>query len=525
MNDHELDQLVATAALVDDGWVGTLDLRDAESELMEEIVSTPRTSVPDGPTDTPMPGAPEPPFEAPAEEVTPFRGAPRRRHRVRVTVGVAAAVVIAALAVGALLTRGAGEGDGDGDDQVWAAAGSGVVPAILDPAPDGYEVASTSDGDGSPIPPPEGGPPNTWVYGDLSDTGLANDIVIRVAPQAPEGTILSEPVAVRGTQGALCSPGPTQCDFGNNVTGVKWTDPSGIYIEVESRTYDADQVLAIAEGLVVEGGSATLGAMPAGVATPPQVAVLDDSWTWDYTVTYQAPGGGSVTVSSQAQTDPMRIYHLWLAGPREDAEVNGHPASVDDLDGSYIVTWEPAAGQLVEVLTNGMDEAAALDAAAAVRPATPAEWADVQGQAANAVPDEPADESGVEQPPVGAVYRLLTDGVTEVWGWPSAEGGPCYKVTQDGADRERLCTGDPANTVLGISPSSTNDGPMETTPAAVGFAPAGTASIAGAEVAFGPDAPEARFFVCEFTDGEMHDTVTFRDAGGADLGTAEVDVF
>ena len=58
MNDHELDQLVATAALVDDGWVGTLDLRDAESELMEEIVSTPRTSVPTGPTDTPMPGAP-----------------------------------------------------------------------------------------------------------------------------------------------------------------------------------------------------------------------------------------------------------------------------------------------------------------------------------------------------------------------------------------------------------------------------------------------------------------------------------
>ena len=358
MNDHELDQLVATAALVDDGWVGTLDLRDAESELMEEIVSTPRTSVPTGPTDTPTAGTPGPPEEAPAGEVTPFRGAPRRRHRVRVTVGVAAAVVIAALAVGALLTRGAGEGDGDGDDQVWAAAGSGVVPAILDPAPDGYEVASTSDGDGSPIPPPEGGPPNTWVYGDLSDTGLANDIVIRVAPQAPEGTILSEPVAVRGTQGALCSPGPTQCDFGNNVTGVKWTDPSGIYIEVESRTYDADQVLAIAEGLVVEGGSATLGAMPAGVATPPQVAVLDDSWTWAYTVTYQAPGGGSVTVSTRAQTDPMRIYDLWRAGPREDAEVNGHPASLDDLDGSYIVTWEPAAGQLVEVLTNGMDEAA-----------------------------------------------------------------------------------------------------------------------------------------------------------------------
>ena len=521
MNDHQLDQLVATAALVDDGWVGTLDLRDAESELMEEIVSTPRTSVPTGPTETPMPGAPEPPAAPTAEELAPFRGAPRRRRRVRVAVGAAAAVVIAALAVGALLTRDAGEGDGD--DQVWAAAGSGVVPAILDPALDGYEVALASDGDGSPTPPAEGGPPNTWVYGDLSDTGVANDIVIRVAPQAPGGTILSEPVTVRGTQGSLCSPGPTQCDFGNNITGVSWTDPSGIYLEVESRTYDADQVLAIAEGLVVEGGSATLGVMPAGVATPPQVAVLNDDWTTAHEVAYRAPDGGAVSVSTRAQTDPMRIYDLWRSGPRDGGEVNGHPASVEDIDGSYIVTWEPAAGQLVWILTNGMDEAAALDAAAAVRPATPAEWADVQEQAANAVPDEPAGESGVEQPPDDAAHRLLTDGVTEVWGWPSAEGGPCYKVTEGGSE-SRGCTGDPETMVVGISPSSTNNGPMETTPAAVGLAPAGTASIDGAEVTFGPDELGGRPFVCEFTDGEMHDTVTFRDAAGTDLGTAEVSV-
>lgn len=132
------------------------------------------------------------------------------------------------------------------------------------------------------------------------------------------------------------------------------------------------------------------------------------------------------------------------------------------------------------------------------------------------------EAAGVEEPPADATYLHLADG-TEVWGWLGDSGGPCYLVAEDGGGGgvARLCTSEPA-AVRGVSPSSTKYGPTVRTPAAVGIAPPGTVSIDGANVTFGEDVADGRVFACGFTSGEIPTTVTFRDAGGAALGTAEV---
>ena len=503
MNDHELDRLVASAAPARDSWVAGLDLRDAEDELMEEIMATTNTEAP--PTSVP-----------PTERSSPFSGRPRR-FKVAVAVGLAAALV-----VGVVLARSlAGDGDDEGGD-VRTPGEPTIMPMIADPVPDGFEVDLVDPEEGLEPEPSPGGPIDTWVYGDLTATALTNDVVLSAAPSAPEGTILSEPVTVRGRQGSLCSPGPNQCDFGNNVTGVSWTEASGLYVTVESRSFDRTQLLAIAEGLTVDGDTVELGSVPAGVTKPPEVAELDHDWVWTYMVQYSSPDGGSFSVATRAETEASHIYDLWLSGPRDDLDVQGLDASIDDIDGSYVLTWEPVPGQLVEVLTNSVDEATALAFAETVRPATTAEWAHVQELFADTPPGD--ERTGVEPPPDDAAHRELADGTTEVWGWLGDDGGLCYEVDDDGALASQLCTGEPTK-VLGVSP--TNDGGALTwdVPAAVGVAPEATTSIDGGEVTLGAQVDGGRIFVWELTDGEMPDSLTFRDAAGNEIATADVLVF
>jgi hypothetical protein len=93
--------------------------------------------------------------------------------------------------------------------------------------------------------------------------------------------------------------------------------------------------------------------------------------------------------------------------------------------------------------------------------------------------------------PQGAVQRQLADGSTAVSGWVNDDGGLCYQLIWD-------------------------------VPAAVGVAPAGTASIDGGEVTFGEEVDGGRLFVWEFATGEMPASLTFRDAAGAELATIDV---
>jgi hypothetical protein len=62
-------------------------------------------------------------------------------------------------------------------------------------------------------------------------------------------------------------------------------------------------------------------------------------------------------------------------------------------------------------------------------------------------------------------------------------------------------------------------------PAAIGVAPDATVSIDGGEVTFGERVDGGRLFVWEFSNDELISPLTFRDAGGNEIGTAEVMVF
>jgi hypothetical protein len=525
MNDHELDRLVATATHVRDGWVAAFDLRAADDELLEEIMAT---------TDTPVPLGSGPPDESgsPPDEPSPFGRAPRPRRRFTpaVAVGVAAALVVGVV----VLRSTARDPNGDGErGDVGTSGEEAIRPMIADPLPEGFEVFSVAPEEGADPAPPPDGPIDTWVYGQVTATAITDDVVISVEttePDVPEGSIpIGEPVTVRGQQGLLCSPGlATHCDFGDNVTGVSWTEPSGPRLSVESRTFDRDQVLAIAEGLAVDGTTVELGDMPAGVTAPPLAAELHAAKADAYSVTYQPAGEsspGPVYVSTRAEDEARRVYDLWLSGPR-DGTVQGRPAAVEDIDGAYVVTWSPAPGQLVEILANGLDEAAALRLAESVRPATDAEWAELQQQVASRPPEGDPGElragPPVHAPPEDAVHRELAGGA-QVWGWLDAEGMLCYRTERDDGTGSGLCS--PGDVVLGVSPSGVNGGPMEwREPAVVGVAPEGTASIEGGEATFGEQVEDGRLFVWEFSDGDMPDTLTFLDADGDEITTLEVTV-
>lgn len=527
MNDHELDRLVASATHVRDGWVDGFDLRAAEDELLEEIMAT--TDM-----DPPVPLAPAPsdgpsPFD---REAGRFDGRPdRRRFRLAVALGAAAAVL-----VGVVLMRSTGgDGDRDGADEpgdVGTSADQAVAPMIVDPLPDGFEVGLITPEEGlapEPLPDEE---VDTWVHGDLTEAGLTNDVVISVEPSAPSvevepegegvGGALGEPVTVRGKEGTLCSFGPplTACEPGVQLTGVSWTESPDLYITVQSRTFDREQVLAIAEGLRVEGTTVELGDMPSGVTKPPEVAELDNELVSDdlitgasYMVTYGSPDGRSFSVTTGPEDEARRLYDLWLSGPRDD-QVQGHAASVEDMGGIHTLTWSPVPGQVVELMTDGtLDEATARQLAELVRPATDAEWADLQQQVAARPPDAPIP--GQTTP--ATVEREVSGGA--VVRAHQAEEVLCYDV-----DGQGMVCHNNATDVLAVSTTG-SDGQLHwDVPATVGVAPDGTVSIDGGETTFGESVDGGQLFVWEFS-GEQPTSVTFRDAEGNVIATREVFVY
>lgn len=520
MNDQELDELVAAAAPVSEAWIAALDLGDAETELMEEIMATtgtPEPVLPEPSTEPGMEPGMEPPGQPPPERSP--TGGTARRFKLAV-VGVAAALLVGVVVVRA--TGGGGDGD-DGTSDVQTPSEAAVPPMLADPRPEGFEVRMVEPAEGLAPAPPSDGPIDTWVYGELTPNAVTNDVVLRMSPSPPEGDVLGEPVSVRGQQGTLCSPGPNQCDFGNNVTGVSWTEPSGAYVSVESRTFDTTQILAIADGVVVDGDTVELGNVPPDVTVPPKLTELNSDWNWTYMVDYASPDGANFSLSTMALSEAARIYHLWLAGPRGDAQVQGHDASVEDIDGAFVVVWEPSPSQLVEVLTNGVDRATALAFAETVRAASDAEWADLQGQVTSSPEDGLVDNTPA--PPDGAVHRELADGSTEVWGWLGDDGGPCYQVHVDGDQSSQLCAGGSPTDVVGVSPSNVDGELIWDVPAAVGVAPEGTASIDGGEVTFGEPVDGGRLFVWELFAGEMPDSLTFRDIDGEEIATIDVVVY
>jgi hypothetical protein len=501
MNDHELHRLVAEATHVRDSWVAGFDLRAAEDELLEEIMAT---------TDFPTSAGAAPPGAPPPDGPPAFRDRPSR-FKLAVAVGVAAALV-----VGVVVVRSLSGGDAGGVERGdVTSGGSAITPMIADPVPAGLEAYDIYPAAG-PGPTDTETDADTVIFGVATATALEDDVVVFVEATAPDGEIVGgRPVTVRGQEGTVAG--------GDGDLSLSWTEPAGVHLTLNSHTFDQDQLVAIAEGLVVDGSHVELGDVPEGVTKPPKVAELDRFGGPGYYVSYGSVGTSapSYQVAIRAVDEGDRMYELWLRGPRDDGQVDGHDLGLlSEGGGVYDLAWEPTPGQVVEVLAQGTTEEAARAFAETMRTATPDEWAALQDQVASAT----ADDDGavvMPEPPDDAAYRELANGA-EVWGWVNDEDELCYHDAHPQGGESELCHGDPAEPALGVSPSTIDGELVSTVPAVVGVAPEGTATIDGGELTFGEEVDGGQVYVWEFAGSEMPETLTFRDAAGEEITTAEV---
>jgi hypothetical protein len=262
--------------------------------------------------------------------------------------------------------------------------------------------------------------------------------------------------------------------------------------------------------------------MPAGVVAPHQVAALNSDWQWEAGVDYLSddPTGPTAQLATRHESDDMRIYDLWLSGPRDDAKVGGHDATVEDFGDQFAITWEILPGQLAQLMISQVDRATALARAENVRPAGPAEWARMQRDA-----EPPAgriDRYGPE-PEYSPDHPLRVKlGRFELWAFLSDgdDGGLCHWLGEDHEDRSGGCTSGDTR-AEGLPPASPGRYPV----AGYGVAPKGTTSITGdvaVKVTFGPTTSRGRLFVFEARGDTMPSTLTFLDDAGKQLGETDV---
>jgi hypothetical protein len=401
MNDDELDRLVATSAPITEGQVASLDLRDAEIELMEEIMATTTREVR-------LVGEPRPP----RPRLTGFR------------IAAAAAAVVAVVAAGVAIS---GQDDsGSVDTGSTTPAGTELPYLVPDHLPAGLSLAG-AHALGQPT-----WYDNTVVYGRPAAEGLPDvDLTVSWVNANDEATHGSStaysPVTVRGHDGYACS-GAACAGVGPGVqAAVEWTERAGKFFYLASPTLTVEQLVAIADGLVIGGhvddedgprgavfviglDEVNLGTVPDDLPAP-----LEELGRRDYRMDLSRPTipidvDGSL---SPAEMGPPDMVHLDYrlddptgaltveVEPGEDfdladtvaigagepiADVRGHPAwSITlppgpgfDVERRSIV-WQEAPGVVVAIETFGTDYDVDVlrDVAESLRPATDAEWQDM----------------------------------------------------------------------------------------------------------------------------------------------------
>lgn len=151
MNDDELDRLVAGLAPMRDKRVVRLDLRDAEDDLLEDIMATTTTRVS-------LRGHPAP------------DGPQRRRHRLRTAfaVGTIAAGVLAVAAIvlrddaGDVVTKTPDDPSPTTTEVGRPSAPIGTDPLVALPIPEGYVLGAAEE------QPTEVGDTEYWVSYDVA---------------------------------------------------------------------------------------------------------------------------------------------------------------------------------------------------------------------------------------------------------------------------------------------------------------------------------------------------------------------
>jgi hypothetical protein len=313
---------------------------------------------------------------------------PPRSH-ARPTLLAMTAVVVLAVAVGAVgaLRDGRGQAQVSTDHTIQQPDLPQLIPAELPdglPAPEVVELAT---------PLGISAAASMTVYGDrdtddpLAETDLA--VLVTEDDTAPDrGSMLSDalPVTVRGHQGRAM-------ELDQLGWSVWWQEEPTTSVLVASHTLDLDQLLAVAEDLIVTQSSATLPAGAGDLAhslTPLGTVVgsLARIWTgWlpihelgpGYTVESSGSAGQLFVTTFAGDASDLAVLR-WLTRAGTTTDVRGQRgwlASDSAIPNNHTLLWEESPGVIVMIQSNGFNISEVRAVATSLRPASDEEWAEM----------------------------------------------------------------------------------------------------------------------------------------------------
>lgn len=347
---------------------------------------------------------------APPPRRTPTPG------RTRLLVGVPL-VAVAALGAG-LSVRG-----GDGPDDVTASPVVNLRGLIPETTPDGLDlswagqqaagVTSTSEGDvaaGGALGDLAAGPVDlsTYVYGDASigTPFAAEDLVVNVWEAVPGAPMFDAPAlaaglpgsavaTVQGTEALVCDVAICATDAVPAVSSVRWQAADGVQTVAASQSLTVDELLRIADDLVVDGTTVDLRAIPDTVdGALDEVAhiegtVIDgarqvDAYWLGYVDAADPTRALDVTTLTGSADDMTAL--VWSLGATELVDLRGVDAylAVDEAGDAVELVWQEADGVLAHVTALGMTRDEVVAVAESLRWVADDEWQEVEELAAAA---------------------------------------------------------------------------------------------------------------------------------------------
>ena len=380
--------------------------------------------------------------------------------RARVVIGVPLVVVAALAAV--LAVRGGGDPVAVAPEPV--ASLRGLIPEA---PPDGLElswagqqaaqVGTTPEGDvaaaGGAVNDVAAGPVDlsTYLYGDVSAPapfGLG-DLVVNVWEVTPDlpafdavaataalpGSVLE---SVQGRPALACDVVTCAAEAVPAVSSVRWQTVQGYQVVAASQSLGLDEVLQLADGLVIDGTAVTLGAVPSTVdGALGEVAHIEDTVVdgarqvaayWIGYVDVDDPTRALDVTTVTGSTDELEAL-VWSLGATEVIDLRGVDAflAVDEAAGTVELVWQEADDVLAHVTAVGVDRDDVVALAESLRWVADGEWQQVEdlAAAAQAVLDSTATTLPVSGDVAGDV---AVDAQLEVGG-----AGVGVEVSGDGA--------------------------------------------------------------------------------------------
>jgi hypothetical protein len=322
-----------------------------------------------------------------------------RRTGMLAVVGIAAALALILGAALVLRDRGPSDDDVSNDPAV-------VPRLVLDPdrIPDVMATAPAFAAD-LPLPADQVSPGTATVavYGDpaAEDPIDAANLAIIVVDDETIG-LDGDPVTLRGHEARLGDSSQAN-DVGiaeqtRHFRWVSWHETEDVEITLASRTLRLEELMALADGLVVDRHAVRLGALPATLSGP--LEPLGTLAGMPFDGAPYAPGtapGHVVFYGSDGpwlsittfDGDPRQLDVIrWMTGATQPVVVRDTEAwfaqtAVGDGVLAFTVVWQEAPGVIAVLQTDDASDDV-LGLADGLRTATDDEWSDLLGHPAEA---------------------------------------------------------------------------------------------------------------------------------------------